>query len=69
LREKEKHMQFVIRRTDHDGGYVTRPGSAHSYTSKLQEARVYATKATARAECCENEIVLSLESALQAGCA
>lgn len=48
---------FVIIRTD--GKYVSQPGSQHSYTDKLQNARVWASRESAERECCvENERVI-----------
>ena len=46
--------------------YVTPPGSDHSYTDRLEEARVFDTKDKARSEICpDNESVRSIESLLQ----
>lgn len=50
--------RFVIRRDD--GKYVARPGSAHSYTSKLEEARLFATREAAERDCCGNERIIPL---------
>lgn len=51
---------YVIRRAV-DGYYVTAPGLKHSYTAKLQEARVYRTKSLAEDDCCGNEQVVSFD--------
>ena len=56
---------YVIQRED--GRFVTRPGSRHSYTAYLQNARVWSTREAAEAERCENESVLSIESVLSMG--
>ena len=60
-------MAYVIKRTDQGGGYVAPPGSEHSYTNALQRARTYPTRAAAEAERCSNEIVLSVEEAIDHG--
>lgn len=57
---------YVIKRTDQGRGYVTPPGSAHSYTRDLREARTFTTKEAANRERCEgNEISVPLETELQ----
>ena len=56
---------YVIMRDD--GKYVTKPGSAHSYTKLLQEARVFSTQGEADRECCGNERVLPLMEAFTTG--
>jgi hypothetical protein len=57
---------YVLQRTD--GAYVTHPGSAHSYTRYLQEARTFPTREAAERERCpENERVLILEEAMGSG--
>lgn len=56
---------FVIIRTA-DGQYVTPPGTASSYTNRLQWARIYRTREDAERERCpRNETIVSLESQLQ----
>lgn len=50
---------FIIRRED--GKYVARPGSEHSYTSKLEDARVFRTREEADRDCCGNEQVVPIE--------
>ena len=45
-------MPYLIKRTDQGGGYVSRPGSLHSYTQKLEHARVYKTREQALADRC-----------------
>lgn len=55
---------YVIVRTA-DGAFVSKPGSARSYTSKLQHARTWASRDAAEAERCPgNEHVVPLESCL-----
>ena len=56
--------KFVIKRTDQGGGYVTPPGWQNSYTSMLQHAWQFDSRASAEANCCPgNEVVLPLEDA------
>jgi hypothetical protein len=58
-------MAYVIRRTDQGGGWVTRPGSAGSYTWKLQSARTWPTREAAdKQRCPGNEVVESVEDAM-----
>ena len=48
---------YVIRRTDQGGGWLANPGSRHSYTHYLQNARRFPTLAAAQSECCPgNEV-------------
>jgi hypothetical protein len=48
----------IIRRSD--GKYVSKPGSAKSYTQYLQNARVFPTKEAAERERCpENETIIT----------
>lgn len=56
-------MSFIIMRVE-DGKYVTRPGSAHSYTAKLQEADTFPTREAAEAGKCGNERVMTVEQAM-----
>jgi hypothetical protein len=53
---------FVIVRED--GKFVSRAGSEHSYTDKLQEARCFSSMEKARPHKCENEVVLPVTSYL-----
>lgn len=47
---------YVLQRTD--GKYVAPPGGEHSYTSRLEDARQFATREDAeRDRCVENESV------------
>jgi hypothetical protein len=47
---------YVLVRTD--GKYVAPPGQEHSYTSKLEDARIFPTRDAAEKErCVENETV------------
>jgi len=53
---------YIIQRND--GRYVARAGQEHSYTAKLQEARVFTTRMEAEKDVCfENERVLPVMSA------
>jgi hypothetical protein len=46
---------YVLRRTS-DGAYVAQPGSASSYTRKLEHAQTFSTRDDAvKASCPENE--------------
>lgn len=57
--------QCVIRRVDQGGGWVTKAGSQHSYSKRLQDAKVYATFDQAAADVCpENEIIERLDHAM-----
>jgi hypothetical protein len=50
-------MPFIIKNTE-TGKYVARAGSQHSYTRKLEDARLYPTIESARADrCVDNEAV------------
>ena len=56
-------MYVLVR---NDGKYVARPGSARSYTGRLEEARTFSTSDKANADrCVENERVVPLDSLLQ----
>lgn len=49
---------YVIRRTNQGGGYVTNPGSLHSYTKNKLDAMKFATYTAAdNHRCIENEVV------------
>jgi hypothetical protein len=54
---------FVIQRCD-DGSYVARPGSVHSYTKKLQDARVFSSREDAERERCGNETIVPVSAIL-----
>lgn len=55
---------YVIKCTDH-GGFVSKPGSRSAYTDRLQNARQFESLEWAEAnKCPENEIVLTLEQAM-----
>lgn len=48
--------------------FVARPGSEHSYTRSLQNARVFASEAEAeRDRCVESERVMTVEEAMRCG--
>ena len=57
---------YVLERTNQGGGYVAKPGKDGSYTSKLQHARMFATREQAERERCpENEHVVTIEDAMR----
>ncbi|GJE78053.1 hypothetical protein [Methylorubrum suomiense] len=49
---------FIIKNSN--GRYVAYPGRASSYTSNVLNARRFATREDAQAECCGNEWVIDL---------
>jgi len=50
---------YVIQRTDQGGGYVAKPGSAHSYVRFIKNARKFSTKEEAENDRCpQNERVI-----------
>ena len=51
---------YVIRRNE-DGAYVTKPGSEHSYTRKLESARTFPSRQAAEWHACGNEQVMTVE--------
>jgi hypothetical protein len=52
-------MMYILIRTD--GAYVSRHGSEHSYTRRLEHARTYTTREAAQRDACvENERVEEL---------
>lgn len=55
---------FVIQRLP-DGAFATPPGSVRSYTSRLQDARVYETWAEAERDRCENERIRTMEEVMR----
>jgi hypothetical protein len=57
-------MYYIVERTDQGGGYLTPPGSEHSYTDNVLYAQMFTSKTNAKAQCCENERVVTLESLL-----
>lgn len=56
---------YLVKRIDQGGGYLTRPGSEHSYSKSLRAARRFPTYEAAKAACCENERVTTLEKELE----
>jgi len=57
---------FVIKRTDQGGGYLAMPGSQHSYTRNLENARTFSSYDEADKERCKgNEIVVPVRQLLQ----
>ncbi len=59
--------RWIIKRTDQDHGYVADLSlTDHSYTHKLELARIYPTREEAWADqCVGNEIIVSLDDVLQ----
>ncbi len=58
-------MGYVIVR-DSDGKYVAVGGAEHSYTDKLEEARIFKSLQTAQWECCvENETIHDIRGILK----
>jgi hypothetical protein len=54
---------YVLRRDD--GAYVAQPGSERSYTTKLEHARTFSTRAAAEDDRCPgNESVVAVEDLL-----
>lgn len=54
---------YIIQRDD--GKYVAKPNSEHSYTDKLENARIYKTIEEAKNDLCpENNIIRSLRDVL-----
>lgn len=54
---------YVIRRTD--GKFVSMPGSQHSYTKSIRQARIFNTREQADGDrCVDNEYVVSVEECL-----
>ena len=57
-------MPYVILRTDQGGGWLTMPGSEHSYSRDIRQARKFTTRADAEKESNGgNERVQTLEEA------
>lgn len=50
---------YVLTRNN-DGKYVSQPGSARSYTGRLEDARIYPTREQAERDPCGNETVRSI---------
>ncbi len=60
-------MTFVLIRTK-DRKYVARWNSAHSYTARLEDAQVFATKSEAETNRCpESERVVALDTLVGGG--
>ena len=57
-------MYYLIMRIDQGKGYVTTPGSKHSYTHNIQQAQIYLSKQDAEASCCDNEVAIPLPDLL-----
>ena len=47
--------KYILIRTD--GKYAARSGMKHSYTRRLEYARVFSTRESAERERCENETI------------
>jgi len=56
---------YVIKRNDQGRGYVSCPGSKHSYTKVLTNAQVFTNKEYAEHNCCGNEYVVSVDDILR----
>lgn len=57
--------KHVIQRAAQDGGgYVAKPGAAHSYTRSLAQAQKFSSRETAEAQACSNERVIPLQPLL-----
>jgi hypothetical protein len=56
-------MPYIIKNLD-TGNYVLPSGSESSYTAYLQKAQVWQSRSIAESHACGNEIVLSLEDAM-----
>lgn len=56
---------FVIQRLN-DGKYVAAPGSEHSYTKRLEDARIFSTRESAELEKCGNETIVPVRTLLRA---
>jgi hypothetical protein len=54
-------MRYVIKNQE-TGKYVAKPGSKHSYTETLENARVYPDAESAFANKCGNEIAIPIEN-------
>lgn len=49
---------YILRRDD--GYFATPPGRRHSYSQRLQDARVFPSLEAAKSEACANEAVISV---------
>ena len=51
-------MPFILKRTDHWGGYVAPAGSQNAYTRDRDKAQRFPTREAAEADRCEeNEVI------------
>ena len=60
-------MFVIVRHSDgdrFDGHYVAMDGSQHSYTKRLEEAKVFNTREAAKREACGNESVRGIEEVI-----
>ena len=55
-------MQYLIRRIE-DVKFVSKPGSHHSYTNNIVDARKFDREEDAERDCCGNEYTITLEEA------
>jgi hypothetical protein len=55
--------RYVLKRVE-DGKYVARPGSEHSYTNRLERAKIFTSWERAYDAKCDNERVVPLDSLL-----
>ncbi len=62
---KKMIMNYVLKRTDQGGGYVSKPGSKKSYTHNLTKARKFPNIEEADGHrCIDNEIILRVDCLL-----
>lgn len=54
---------YVVINSD-TGKYVSRPGSARSYTTRLENARIFDTREQAERDKCGNEYIVPLSYVL-----
>lgn len=47
-------MPYILQRVE-DGHYVTRPGTAHSYSPSIDDARLFSSPEAAEHDRCTNE--------------
>ena len=55
---------YVLKRNE-DGAYVSKPGSNHSYTTRLENAQIFNTKEQAEGSACGNEHAVPVDSILR----
>ena len=57
-------MKYVLRRHE-DGKYVAPAGQQSSYTTKLENARIFNSQEAAQAEACGNESPIPVDELLR----